>query len=84
MVVEPGLTTIEAPLPAGVPLQLPVNHCQLAAVPRVPPFTVNVALLPEHKLLVLVLIEVGAVEFIFTLTSVLAQLVVLHEPTAFT
>lgn len=51
MVADEGLTVIELPVPAAVPVQLPENHCQVAPVPRLPPFTVKVLLEPEHSVL---------------------------------
>ena len=73
-----------APEPTGVPPQLPEYHCQLAAVPRAPPLTDKVVFPPEQMVLVVVLMEAGAVELLFTLISTFTQEVVLHEPTAFT
>jgi hypothetical protein len=73
-----------APEPTKVPPQLPVYHCQLAAVPRLPPLAESVAVLPEHKLVVVVLIELAAVEGAFVLTIRPEQAVVLQIPTAFT
>jgi hypothetical protein len=56
---------METPLPAGVPPQLPEYHFQLAPVPRLPPKTDNVVLLPE-QMLVTPEIPVGSpdIEFI--------------------
>lgn len=72
------------PVPTRVPPQLPLYHCQLAAVPRLPPLTVSVALPPEHTLVVVVLIELAAVEGAFVLMTTPEQAVVLQAPTAFT
>lgn len=73
-----------APEPTDVPPQLPEYHCQLAAVPRLPPFTDKVVFPPEQIVLVVVLMDAAAVELLFTLIRTLAHAVVLQEPTAFT
>lgn len=75
---------MDEPEPKGVPPQLPLYHCQLAAVPRLPPLALNVALPPEQRLVVVVLTDVAAVELEFVLMVILEQAVVLHEPTPFT
>jgi hypothetical protein len=46
VVVAVGETVIEAPVPAAVPPQEPVNHCATAPVPSEPPTTVSVVELP--------------------------------------
>lgn len=84
MVVAPGDTTRLAPVPSNEPPQLPLYHCQEAAVPRLPPVAVSVALPPAHRVAELLLIEVAGVEAILGLMVTLAQVVVLQEPTAFT
>ena len=73
-----------APEPTRVPPQLPVYHCQLAAVPRLPPLAESVAVPPEHTLVALVLIELAAVDGAFVLIITPEQAVVLQAPTAFT
>ena len=73
-----------APEPTKVPPQLPVYHCQLAAVPRLPPLAERVAVPPVHKLVVVVLMELAAVEGALVLTMRPEQAVVLQIPTAFT
>lgn len=73
-----------APEPTRVPPQLPVYHCQLAAVPRLPPLTESVAVPPEHKPVVVVLMELAAVEAALVFTIKPEQAVVLQIPTAFT
>lgn len=73
-----------APVPIGLPPQLPLYHCQLAAVPRLPPFAVSVALPPAQMVLVLLFTELAAVELAFTFRLMLEQVVVLQEPTALT
>ena len=53
------------PVPAGVPPQEPVNHSTIAPVPKVPPETVNVVLLPLQIVAVPV-IPVGATDKVLT------------------
>ena len=74
---------IDAPDPAEVPPQLPVNHCHEAPVPSDPPTTESVVEPPQVGFVV-ALIEVGAVEFVFTVTVKEAQVVVLQVPDALT
>ena len=81
MVVLPGATVIEVPLPAEVPPQELLYHCQVAPVPKEPPTTVKVVL-PPAQMVVVPLIELGAVESVCTVTVVLAQVVVLQVPSA--
>ena len=57
------------PEPADVPPQEPVYHCHVAPVPRLPPVTVSVFDVPLHVLLLLMLMLVGAVERLPTLTE---------------
>lgn len=73
-----------APEPTKVPPQLPVYHCQLAAVPRLPPLAESVAVPPEHTLVVVLLMELAAVEGAFVFTIRPEQVVVLQIPTALT
>ena len=59
---------IEAPVPAAVPPQEPLNHCAVAPVPDEPPTKVRVVLLPvQIKLVPLML--VGAVEEVWKVTT---------------
>ena len=74
-----GETVILLPVPAGVPPHESVNHCAVAPVPLVPPVTVKVVELPLHIVVVPEML-VGAVEGVFIVTTVLAQIVVLHVP----
>lgn len=82
--MDDGDTTMLEPVPTRVPPQLPLYHCQLAAVPRAPPFTESVAEPPEQRLVVLVLIDVAAVDITLVLITRPEQAVVLQAPTAFT
>ena len=77
--VDIGLTVIELPLPALVPLHEPVYHCHVAPVPNEPPTTESVVGLPV-QVVTSPLIPVAATESVFTVTVVLAQVVVLQFP----
>ena len=66
-----GLTTMEAPVPAGVPPHEPTNH---SSVPPLPPTAVKVTELPAQMGLLLAVIEVGALGGADTLIVMLAQL----------
>ena len=81
MVAE-GKTTIELPLPCGVPPQLTEYHSHVAPVPNDPPATLNVVELPSHTGLALADALTGAVDKLFTVTVTLTQAVVLHVPSA--
>ena len=78
MVFE-GETVILLPVPAGVPPQVPVNHSAMAPVPALPPESVNVVL-PPAQMVVVPVIDTGAVESVLTVTVLLAQVVVLQVP----
>lgn len=80
MVVEVGLTVKELPLPTAVPPHEPLYHCQLAPVPKDPPVTDNVVLLPEQMVVAVADAEVGSVESEFTFTVTLWQEVMPQEP----
>ena len=56
------------PVPAAVPPQLPLYHCQLSPVARDPPERVNVEVPPVHTEAALELTEPGTVEPAVTLT----------------
>src|SRR6187401_2798160 len=60
-----------SPVPAGVPPHEPVNHSVVAPVPFVPPFTVNVVLLPLQMVVVPVA-PVGATDEVLTVILALA------------
>ena len=68
--VEVGLTTIDVPVPAAVPPQLPVYQAQV--VPE-PPTAVNVLLAPEQIVDGAALADVGAVGSGVTVTVVVWQ-----------
>lgn len=79
-----GETTTLVPVPAALLPQPLAYHCHVAPVPRLPPLTVSVVLLPEQIADAEGLAEDGAVETALTLTVTLEQRLVLQEPTAFT
>lgn len=80
--MDAGLTVIELPVPAAVPVQLPENHCQAAPAPRLPPLTVSVALAPAQSVVEAAEIPVGAELTEFTFTVVETQAVLPQEPSA--
>jgi len=67
------------PAPAEVPPHEPVNHSAVDPVPGDPPDTVSVVLKPL-QIVVVPVIPVGAIESVFTVTVVFAQVVVLQVP----
>ena len=73
-----GETVILAPVPADGPPHEPVNHSHTAPVPNEPPETVRVVDVPEHTVLVPVML-VGAVDNVFTVTAAVAH-AVLEQP----
>ena len=73
-----------APVPTNVPPQLPEYQVQTAPEPKDPPDTDRVVAFPEQTGLTLADALVGAVEKVFNVTVTVAQLVVLHVPTALT
>jgi len=81
VVVEVGLTVMEGPVPTCVPPQVPLYHTRVDPVPLVPPDALNVVDPPAQIVEGLALTFVGAVEFVFTVTVTLAQLVG-AQPTA--
>ena len=56
-----GATVTLLPVPTAVPPQLPLYHFQLAPVPKLPPLTLNVVVLPK-QIVVVPLIEVAGTE----------------------
>jgi hypothetical protein len=77
----PGVTVILDPVPAAVPPQVPLYHFQLAPVPRLPPLTLSVVLLPRQMVVVPVM-PVAGTEVSLTVTVMLRQMVVLQVPSA--
>lgn len=78
-----GLTVIEFPEPTNVPPQLPLYHLHVALLPRVPPLRVSVTLtVPAHIESAVVVIDVAALESVFTFMALLTHAVVLQVPSA--
>ncbi len=61
MVVDVGVTVIEAPVPSSVPPQDPEYHFHTAPVPSVPPILFHV-IGPPHEGLGVAVAPVGAVD----------------------
>ena len=78
--MDAGETLILEPVPTLLPPQLPVYHSQLAPVPKLPPLTDKVTVVPRQTGLALAVIDDGAVDSEFTLIVTLAHEVVLHVP----
>ena len=77
--VDDGDTVILLPDPALTPPHDPENHCVVPPVPINPPLATNVVAFPS-QIVLLPIIEVGAVETASTATVIVAQLVVLQVP----
>jgi hypothetical protein len=82
VVVAEGVTLILIPLPTAVPPQELLYHFQSALLPRLPPFTLRVTLEPLQTESAEVVMEVGAAENVLTLMNLLAQAVLLQDPSA--
>jgi hypothetical protein len=82
VVVAEGVTLILLPLPTAVPPQELLYHFQSALLPRLPPFTLRVTLEPLQTESAEVVMEVGAAENVLTLMNLLAQAVLLQDPSA--
>ena len=83
MVVEPGETDMELPVPARVTPHPAEYQFHEAPLPREPPMTDNVVAPPQVGF-TLTEAPVGAVDDEFTVTVTEAQVVVLHVPSALT
>jgi hypothetical protein len=81
-VVAEGLTVMELPEPTELPPQVPVYHLHDALLPRLPPTTSRVTLVPKQIESFRELMLNGAVEKELTLMVFATQTVVLHEPSA--
>ena len=77
-----GLWLRVEPEPTLTPPHDHAYHTQLAPVPKLPPVTPSTVDEPEQINVGLPVAEVAAVELLSIDISVLAQLVVLHEPSA--
>ena len=71
-----------APVPALVPNAASVDQFQSAFVPREPPVTVSVLLVPAQVASLVIVMPVGAVDAVLTVTAVLTEAVVLQSPSA--
>ena len=80
-----GVTVMDVPFPDEVPPQETVYHFHVDPPVPILPTTDNVVDEPLH-IVVVPVIDVGAVASVFTVTVVCAQLVgiVLHPPSALT
>ena len=78
------MTFNENPDPSVTPPHAPEYQYQFAPEPKVPPDIPNVTVEPEQIFVELPVIEFACVEFVFTITLVLTQTVVLHNPSALT
>ena len=82
MVVAPVILNA-VPLPAVVPPQETVYHCQVEPVPRLPPVSVSVKAIPGQTVNEGVPVtEVGADDTELTVTTAVKQPVVLQVPSA--
>jgi hypothetical protein len=66
-VLELGDTVIDGPDPTDVPPHVPLYHCHVAPVPKLPPLTVNVVL-ADGQMVVTPVIADGAVLKVSTVT----------------
>jgi hypothetical protein len=82
VVVAEGVTLMLLPLPTAVPPQELLYHFQLALLPRPPPFTLRVTLEPLQTESAEAVMDVGAVEKVLILMDLLAQAVLLQDPSA--
>ena len=73
---------ILAPVPALVPKAASADQFQMAFVPSDPPVTAKVLLVPAQVASFVIVIPVGAVDSVDTVTDVLAAAVVLQSPSA--
>jgi hypothetical protein len=73
---------MDAPLPASTDPHAPVYHFQLALLPRLPPDTRKVVLLPAHTESRDAVMLLADTDSVFTLMNLLAQEVVLQVPSA--
>ena len=78
------ITVMLAPVPVLVPKAASVDQFQMAFVPSEPPVTVRVLLVPAQVASFVIVIPVGSVDAIDTVTEVLTEAVVLQSPSALT
>lgn len=77
-----GETTIDAPVPSGVPPHDPLYQAQLAPLPSEPPETLKVVLPPWQIVGELAAADAGPVDAVLIVTVTLAHAVVLQVPSA--
>lgn len=80
--VDVGATTIDEPVPNKVPPHDDVNHFHIAPVPKDPPLTVRVTLVPLQIVVAEAVIPLAGNEVSSTLIVLLMQAVVLQVPSA--
>jgi hypothetical protein len=68
------------PVPTKEPSHEQVNHCQVAPDPKLPSVTVRVLGIPLLVLLLVIVNPVGAIDWEFTMTVVIVELVVGQLP----
>jgi hypothetical protein len=76
-----GVTFKLAPVPTTVPPQDPLYHFQLAPEASLPPFTVNVVVLPL-QITMFPVIELGGIDVSLTDNTIDLQIVLLQNPFA--
>ena len=85
MPADGGVTVTVAPVPTAVPLPQPLlYHFQSAPVPKLPPVILKVVLPPLQMVVAEALALVAGIEVSLTVMETLAQLVLLHNPSALT
>ncbi len=84
MVVAPGETEIDDPVPTKVPTQLPEYQFQEAPRPSTPPLTLNVVEAPAHIGLGVADAPIGAVDDVFIVTGKQVGTLVPHKLLAVT
>lgn len=82
VVVLDGATTIDEPVPNKVPPHDEVNHFQIAPVPRLPPLTVRVTLVPLQIVVAEAVIPLAGNDVSSTFIVLLMQAVELQVPSA--
>ena len=79
-----GLNIGDSPVATEVPPHEPLNQFNVAPIPGLPPIVLKVVVPPAQIIIELPVAELAWVDGVPTFTVVLTQVVVLHNPTAFT
>ena len=79
-----GNSSNEEPVPSTVPPHKPEYQLQAPPVPRLPPVIPNVVDVPSQIVVSVAVIEDAWAELVLTVIVMLAQIVVLHIPSALT